>query len=57
MIAERTHTPGKCIECEDRAAVVDCVDCRDEFCSVCFLALHRKGNRKLRILFYLLNKV
>ncbi len=44
-VAERTHVPGKCIECEDRAAVVDCAECADEFCAVCFLALHRKGNR------------
>jgi hypothetical protein len=45
QIAERTHVPGKCIECEDRAAVVDCVECCDEFCAVCYLALHRKGQR------------
>ena len=47
QIAARTHMPGKCIECEDRKAVVDCNECGDEFCGVCFLALHRKGNRAL----------
>ncbi len=30
QISERTHVPGKCIECEDREAVVDCVQCTDE---------------------------
>jgi hypothetical protein len=45
QITEREHVPGKCIECEDRPAVLDCVECGDEFCAVCYLALHRRGNR------------
>lgn len=45
QIAARTHMPGKCIECEDRQAILDCVECEDEFCGVCFSALHRKGRR------------
>lgn len=46
QVTERTHSAGKCIECEDRKALLDCVECGDEFCAVCFAALHRKGNRQ-----------
>lgn len=45
QIAARTHTPGRCIECEEREAILDCSACEDEFCGVCFAALHRKGKR------------
>lgn len=45
QVAARTHVPGQCIECEDRQAILTCEQCDDEFCGVCFSALHRKGRR------------
>lgn len=45
VITARTHEDGKCVECESRSAIVDCVECKDEFCRICFQALHRKGRR------------
>lgn len=41
----RSRQAGQCIECEERKAVLDCNECQDEFCAVCFSALHRKGKR------------
>ena len=35
-----------CIECEDQPWAVTCVQCQDNYCDVCFQALHKKGNRK-----------
>jgi hypothetical protein len=35
-----------CIECEDQPASVSCSVCEDDFCEVCFQALHQKGNRR-----------
>ncbi|KAA1473360.1 hypothetical protein DENSPDRAFT_780015 [Dentipellis sp. KUC8613] len=37
---------GYCVECEDQPAEVHCEVCLDDFCDVCFGALHRKGTRK-----------
>ncbi|PAV21244.1 hypothetical protein PNOK_0387100 [Pyrrhoderma noxium] len=37
---------GYCIECEDQPAQVQCKECNDKYCEVCFAALHRKGTRK-----------
>ncbi|TFY52688.1 hypothetical protein EVG20_g10445, partial [Dentipellis fragilis] len=50
--AERDEKNGKeviegyCVECEDQPAEVHCEVCSDDFCDVCFSALHRKGTRK-----------
>lgn len=37
---------GLCVECGDQPAEKGCVDCEEEFCSVCFDYLHRTGTRK-----------
>ncbi|TDL29668.1 hypothetical protein BD410DRAFT_736748 [Rickenella mellea] len=37
---------GFCVECEDQPACVFCETCVDNYCEVCFAALHRKGTRK-----------
>jgi len=34
-----------CVECEDVPAVVECAECQDVFCGLCFEWLHKKGNR------------
>ena len=39
-----TTAPGLCVECEAPAAM-RCEQCDDEYCAVCFQALHRKGKR------------
>ena len=36
--------PGTCVECEAPASV-RCHQCTDEYCAVCYKALHRKGKR------------
>jgi hypothetical protein len=38
-----TH-PGECVECGG-ASAMRCNQCDDEYCPVCFQALHRKGKR------------
>jgi hypothetical protein len=38
-----------CIECGDQPAVLACTQCEDDFCSVCFLSQHRKGNRSKHV--------
>ncbi len=30
-----------CVECEEAAAVVQCVQCTDVYCQVCFTSMHR----------------
>ena len=35
-----------CVECLDVPANVECTDCRDFFCLLCFQWLHKKGKRK-----------
>lgn len=34
-----------CVECEDQPASLFCQQCADDYCDVCFQALHRKGKR------------
>eukprot|EP00008_Paramoeba_atlantica_P005013 CAMPEP_0201478536 /NCGR_PEP_ID=MMETSP0151_2-20130828/3344_1 /ASSEMBLY_ACC=CAM_ASM_000257 /TAXON_ID=200890 /ORGANISM="Paramoeba atlantica, Strain 621/1 / CCAP 1560/9" /LENGTH=126 /DNA_ID=CAMNT_0047859635 /DNA_START=119 /DNA_END=495 /DNA_ORIENTATION=+ len=34
-----------CIECEDVPAIVECQECQDIFCGLCFEWLHRSGTR------------
>jgi hypothetical protein len=36
--------PGACVECE-ADATLHCVQCQDDYCPVCYAALHRKGKR------------
>eukprot|EP00124_Ichthyophonus_hoferi_P004647 Ihof_evm2s538 gene=Ihof_evmTU2s538 len=40
---------GMCVECGDQPAMVTCEQCTDDFCDVCFQALHRKGQRRRHI--------
>lgn len=35
----------RCIECDERDAVLFCDDCKDFFCQMCFDKLHKKGRR------------
>jgi hypothetical protein len=35
-----------CVECLDVPANVECVNCRDYFCLLCFQWLHKKGQRR-----------
>jgi len=37
---------GMCVECGDQQADLFCEMCQDDFCSVCFQSIHRKGRRK-----------
>ncbi|KAI8840915.1 hypothetical protein BC829DRAFT_446831 [Chytridium lagenaria] len=37
---------GFCVECEDTPASINCLQCQDDFCEVCFQSQHRKGSRK-----------
>ncbi|KAI9510542.1 hypothetical protein F5148DRAFT_1178572 [Russula earlei] len=43
---ERQVAHGYCVECEDQPAELHCEPCADNYCEVCFAALHRKGSRK-----------
>eukprot|EP01112_Ceratiomyxa_fruticulosa_P009456 TRINITY_DN2462_c0_g1_i1.p1 TRINITY_DN2462_c0_g1~~TRINITY_DN2462_c0_g1_i1.p1 ORF type:complete len:653 (+),score=147.30 TRINITY_DN2462_c0_g1_i1:106-2064(+) len=43
---EEVLIEGFCVECADQPADCTCVQCQDQYCSVCFQALHRKGTRK-----------
>eukprot|EP01134_Creolimax_fragrantissima_P005875 CFRG5875T1 len=38
--------PGMCIECTDQPVAISCVECQDDYCEVCFDAIHRSGTRK-----------
>jgi hypothetical protein len=38
---------GMCVECADQLASLFCENCQDDFCQLCFTALHRRGKRKL----------
>ena len=35
-----------CVECEDQPSSIFCQQCADDYCDVCFQAMHRKGKRK-----------
>ncbi|KAA8916222.1 hypothetical protein TRICI_001619 [Trichomonascus ciferrii] len=37
---------GLCIECGDQPAELDCLNCKEAFCQVCFDYIHRTGKRK-----------
>lgn len=37
---------GLCVECGDQPAETECIDCEEDFCSVCYEYLHRTGTRK-----------
>lgn len=43
--AADTHTSGMCVECEDQPAGLQCLQCGDDYCEVCFLDQHRRGKR------------
>lgn len=43
---ESIPADGLCIECGDQPAELDCKNCKEPFCSVCYNYLHRTGNRK-----------
>eukprot|EP00918_Siedleckia_nematoides_P058061 GHVU01126570.1.p1 GENE.GHVU01126570.1~~GHVU01126570.1.p1 ORF type:complete len:690 (+),score=112.56 GHVU01126570.1:156-2225(+) len=48
-INNNNHVPsdqGMCNECGDQVSSVLCEQCGDDFCDVCFKAMHRKGLRK-----------
>jgi hypothetical protein len=40
---------GMCVECTDQPAALRCDQCRDDYCDVCFQALHRRGTRKAHV--------
>ena len=42
---EMKTTYKMCIECEDVPAIVECQECQDIFCGLCFEWLHRSGTR------------
>lgn len=44
---------GMCVECIDQEAAIYCEQCLEEYCPVCFQAIHKKGNRKLHKVKYL----
>jgi len=43
--SESQQNQVMCVECEDTAAVVKCINCDDYYCALCFQWQHRKGNR------------
>jgi len=43
--SESTKPEGACSECETQQATVQCEQCDDTYCEICFTALHRKGRR------------
>lgn len=36
---------GACTECEDQEAILQCKQCDEIYCQMCYDGLHRKGNR------------
>jgi hypothetical protein len=40
---------GMCVECGDMPAELFCEQCQDDFCAVCFGAVHRHGRRKKHV--------
>lgn len=49
-INQANHVPssqGMCSECGDQVSSLACEQCEDDFCDVCFKAMHRKGARKV----------
>lgn len=43
---EHESLSGMCVECRDQPAMLHCEQCLDDYCDVCFQALHRRGTRK-----------
>jgi len=41
----RASLAGMCVECEDVTASIACEQCEDSYCVLCFVGLHRRGNR------------
>mmetsp|Transcript_36242 Transcript_36242/g.90471 ORF Transcript_36242/g.90471 Transcript_36242/m.90471 type:complete len:365 (-) Transcript_36242:64-1158(-) len=48
-ILKKPESVVVCTECEQRAAVYKCLQCRDFFCQGCFNALHATGKRRLHL--------
>ncbi|OMJ09082.1 UPF0652 protein [Smittium culicis] len=44
---EKDAPEGYCVECKDQKMNMYCEDCKEPFCEVCFLIIHRSGKRKL----------
>jgi hypothetical protein len=44
--SEEAPMKGLCIECGDQPISLHCEQCADDYCEVCFQALHKRGNRK-----------
>ena len=42
----RVEQEGNCIECGDQPSTIECIECKDLYCQVCFSYQHRKGNRR-----------
>ncbi|XP_039097864.1 zinc finger B-box domain-containing protein 1 isoform X1 [Hyaena hyaena] len=46
--SEKSKIKGKaCGQCENRAAVLVCLECGEDYCSGCFAKIHQKGALKL----------
>ena len=37
--------PLMCIECEDTPVALECHQCQDKYCELCYQAQHKRGNR------------
>jgi hypothetical protein len=44
---------GMCVECGDQIAAIYCEQCLEEYCQVCFQAIHKRGKRKAHAVKYL----
>jgi hypothetical protein len=42
-------TLGLCVECGDQPSELSCVECKEDFCEVCFDYIHRTGTRRLHV--------
>lgn len=43
---ENSNDNGLCVECGDQPSEVNCVNCEEDFCQLCFDYIHRTGNRR-----------
>ncbi|KAG7926066.1 hypothetical protein KL925_003828 [Ogataea polymorpha] len=46
QVEEDTVNPDFCIDCKHIATEIQCLDCNEPFCRVCFQFVHRGGTRK-----------
>jgi hypothetical protein len=46
MLRKENAMRDMCSECEVKKATRKCTQCRDRFCEVCFIKMHKKGFRK-----------